>query len=199
MLINHVPGHKRLCQSISGQVARTTLASLRLKKNIGDKLIWNVLTKAYQMGWRIEKYILHKTPLVSTICLHQLLQLLRYDVQIFKAPVLSRDANIGVHADTRSPAVKAFVFQLIVDAVSSWRAAYLPALKKCLMIYVRASSMVIIKYEPTWTRESSQSLQPHFCRTFLSTHSRWDSIMQSFSFIWRKSSVPINSLTEVIL
>ena len=39
MLKNHVPGHKRLCQSISGQVERTTLASLRLKKNIGNKLI----------------------------------------------------------------------------------------------------------------------------------------------------------------
>ena len=197
MLINHVPGHKRLCQSISGQVARTTLASLRLKKNIGDKLIWNVLTKAHQMGWRIEKYILHKTLLVSTICLHELLQLLRYFIQIFKTRVLSRDANIGVHADTRSPAVEAFVFWLLVDTVSSWWAAYLPFLKK--MFKDMKAFSTVIKYEPTWTRESSQSLQPHFFRIFLSTHSRWDSVMQSFSSIERKSSVPINSLTEVIL
>ena len=135
MLKNHVPGHKRLCQSISGQVARTTLASLRLKKNIGDKLFCNGLTKAHQMGWRIEKYILQKTPLVSTICLHQLLQLLRYFIQIFKARVLSRDANIGIHADTRSPAVETFSGLLLDDAVSSWWAAHLPFLKKGLKIY----------------------------------------------------------------
>ena len=134
MLENHMPGHKMLCQSISGQVARTTLASLRLKKNIGDKLLCNGLTKAHQMGWRIEKYILHKTPLVSTICLHQLLQLLWYFVQIFKARVLSGDANISVHADTRSPAVETFV-ELLVNAVSSWRAAHLPFLNKCWKIY----------------------------------------------------------------
>ena len=52
------------------------------------------------------------------ICLHQLLQLLRYVVQIFKTRVLSGDAYIGVHADTRRPAVEAFV-GLLVNAVSS--------------------------------------------------------------------------------
>ena len=34
MLKNHVPGHKRLCQSISGQVVGTTLASPRLKRTL---------------------------------------------------------------------------------------------------------------------------------------------------------------------